>query len=193
MLKQIIGCPSPNFSARISQSLSFLLLLLLSTQFTYSPNAQASDRRPSLAQAAPGRSLPEAVATALGLPAARPEPKGSERVENAQEIAVLEPGKPIERELSGGQEHGYQISLAKGQYASIIVEQRGIDVVVELQEKEGRGIVSFDGEYRSQGEETVEMVGEATGSCRLSVRASSKSAPTGFSRVVFFTFRIKIA
>src|SRR5687767_5374997 len=89
---------------------------------------------------------------------------------NAQEITLLELGKPIERELSGGQEHGYQISLTEGQYASIIVEQRGIDVVVQLQGKEGRGIVSFDGEYRSQREEKVEMVGGATGSYRLSVR-----------------------
>ena len=53
-----------------------------------------------------------------------------------QEPALLEQGKPIERELAGGQQHSYQIALAEGQYASVVVEQRGIDVAVELQTSE---------------------------------------------------------
>src|SRR5215470_15151941 len=44
----------------------------------------------------------------------------------------LEPGKPIERELTGGQSHSYQIAMASGQYMHLVVDQRGIDVVVAL-------------------------------------------------------------
>lgn len=98
---------------------------------------------------------------------------------SAQEVTALEASKPIERELAGGQEHSYDIRLAEGQYASLIVEQRGLDVVVQLLAVTGKIRLSFDGEYRSQGEEKVEMVAEAAGSYRLSVKASSKSAPTG--------------
>lgn len=97
----------------------------------------------------------------------------------AQKVAVLEPGQIIARELSRGQKDSHELTLAEGQYASLIVEQRGIDVVVQLEGPGGKVIASFDVEYRSQGEEKVEVVAEAAGSYRLSVRASSKSAPTG--------------
>jgi tetratricopeptide (TPR) repeat protein len=100
-------------------------------------------------------------------------------VQTAQEVTWLESGKPIAREMAGGQEHSYQIRLGEGQYASVIIEQRGIDVVVELFGIQGKAIAGFDLEYRTQGEEKVEMVSEAAGSYRLSVKASSKSAPPG--------------
>ena len=159
----MIGCPRPNFSARISHPLSFVLLPLLFTQFAYMQNAQASDRRPSLAQEARDRSVPEAVVAALL---------------NTQEPTTLELDKPIERELSGGQEHIYQIALTDGQYVSLVIEQHGIDVTVQLQERDGKVPTSFDSEYRDQGEEKAELVAEASGSYRLTVQASSKSAPT---------------
>jgi CHAT domain-containing protein/Tfp pilus assembly protein PilF len=100
-------------------------------------------------------------------------------VQSAPEVTLLEPRKPIERVMAGGQEHKYQIRLGEGQYASVIIEQRGIDVRVQLLEMQGKVIAGIDGEYRSQGEEKVEMVGGAAGSYRLSVRASSNSAPAG--------------
>ena len=92
---------------------------------------------------------------------------------------LLEPAKPIVRELSGGQENTYRISLANDQYASVIIEERGIDVVLKLLGTHRNVIATFDNEYRSQGEEKIEMVSEAAGSYRLSVTASSLSAPAG--------------
>src|SRR6185295_13801972 len=94
----------------------------------------------------------------------------------------LEQGKPIERELAGGQQHSYQITLAEGQYASVVVEQRGIDVAVELQTTDGKIIASFNNEYRNQGEEKIEMVAEAL-SYRLIVKASLINAPTAQYRI----------
>src|SRR6266542_171503 len=48
------------------------------------------------------------------------------------QMTAIEVGKPLERELSGSQKHYYQITLTAGQYASVTIEQRGIDVVVYL-------------------------------------------------------------
>ncbi|HEY5447078.1 MAG TPA: hypothetical protein VIJ87_21955, partial [Pyrinomonadaceae bacterium] len=45
---------------------------------------------------------------------------------------VLEPGKPIERQISGGETHAYKIALNAGQYLDAAVNQRGIDVVVRV-------------------------------------------------------------
>jgi hypothetical protein len=45
--------------------------------------------------------------------------------QSAQETDSLEPGNPIERELSGGQSHFYKITLISGQYLQVAVDQRG--------------------------------------------------------------------
>jgi CHAT domain-containing protein len=99
--------------------------------------------------------------------------------QDTQEITVLESGKPIERELSSTQEHGYLIALAEGQCASVVVEQRGIDVVVQLLGTDGKSIVDFDAEIRNQGEEKIEVVAETAASYRLLVKAKYPKLPEG--------------
>ncbi len=96
-----------------------------------------------------------------------------------QDARPLELGKPIERELAGGQSHAYQITLAEGQYLNVIVEQRGIDVVVDLFGPDGKQIMEFDDEIRNQGQETVSQVAKIAGSYRLNVQAKEKGAPAG--------------
>jgi hypothetical protein len=41
----------------------------------------------------------------------------------AKENDSLEPGKPVERELSGGQSHYYKITMISGQYLRVAVAQ----------------------------------------------------------------------
>jgi hypothetical protein len=50
----------------------------------------------------------------------------------------LEVGQLILRELKGGQSHSYEISIAAGQYAHVVVDQKGIDVVVKLFAPDGK-------------------------------------------------------
>ena len=54
----------------------------------------------------------------------------------------LEAGKPIERKLSGGESHSYQLNVTTGQYARVVVEQKGIDVVVSLFGPDGKLITA---------------------------------------------------
>ena len=42
-------------------------------------------------------------------------------------LGELEVGKPAEREMAGGQVHGYQLSLSGGEYLRLVVEQMGIE------------------------------------------------------------------
>src|SRR6476620_10458875 len=44
-------------------------------------------------------------------------------VQQAAEVKSLEVGPPISRELKGGQSHSYEISIAAGQYANVVVDQ----------------------------------------------------------------------
>jgi CHAT domain-containing protein/Tfp pilus assembly protein PilF len=99
--------------------------------------------------------------------------------QKAQERAALEQGRPIERELAAGQKHTYQITLAEGDFLSVVIEQRGIDVVVKVLGPDGKQISEIDSEIRKQGEETVSQVAEVAGSYRLSVESSQRVAPAG--------------
>src|SRR5215470_9255739 len=44
---------------------------------------------------------------------------------STQESISLEPSKPVERELSGGQSHSYKVTMISGQYLRVVVAQRG--------------------------------------------------------------------
>jgi CHAT domain-containing protein/tetratricopeptide (TPR) repeat protein len=98
---------------------------------------------------------------------------------SAQVSISLEPGKPVERELSGGQSHSYKITMISGQYSHIVVEQRGIDVVVALFAPDGKKISEADSEHLIERSETVSAIAEAPGVYLIEVRSPEKTARTG--------------
>jgi CHAT domain-containing protein/predicted negative regulator of RcsB-dependent stress response len=103
----------------------------------------------------------------------------SQTVQKSLGVRWLEEGKPIERELSGGESHSYQLNVATGQYARVIVEQKGIDVVVSVFGPDGKLITAVDNPNGSQGAETVHITAEATGIYRLEVTSFEKLARLG--------------
>lgn len=94
------------------------------------------------------------------------------------ETIVLEPGKPIERGLTGGEAHSYRIPIASGQYLYAIIDQRGIDVGVTLFAPDGRKLLEIDTTSSQLGEEPLWFVSESAGNYRLEVR-SRKDSPAG--------------
>src|SRR6266540_1941108 len=99
--------------------------------------------------------------------------------ESAQGTDSLEPGKPVERELSGGQSHSYKITMISGQYLQVVVNQRGIDVAVALFAPDGKKISEVDSEDLVEGSETVSAIAEAAGAYRVEARSAEKTAKTG--------------
>ena len=99
--------------------------------------------------------------------------------QSQHEISTLEPRIGIERELAGGQKHRYQISLTAGQFARVNIEQRGIDVVVRSFGNEGKQIAEFDSEFRSNGNEVVDLIAETAGVYRLEVAAKNQTDRAG--------------
>src|SRR5262245_40119985 len=79
---------------------------------------------------------PAAASLRPGAPPA--QAPGSGVTPSAQESISLEPGKPIERELSGGQSHFYKIAMTSGEYLQITVSQQGIDTLVALLTPDGK-------------------------------------------------------
>ena len=107
------------------------------------------------------------------------EPHQNEARQDDQRVQQLERNKPIEREMAGGRSHSYQLTLDSGQYANLVVEQRGIDVVVRLLRPDGMQIAEFDSESRLQGQESASLASEEAGDYRLIVRPKYKEAPAG--------------
>ena len=161
MFKQIIVWLRLNFLARNSPVASLLLLLSCSPQFAHSTRAQALSHRPTPVQS-------------LGLQPSRPKIAAQ-----SPAVTALVPDRPVERGISGGQTQTYQITLASGQFASLIVQQNGIDVVARLFAPDDKLIGEIDNESRAHGQEILEWVAPASGAYRIEITPRYKSLPPG--------------
>jgi tetratricopeptide (TPR) repeat protein len=115
-------------------------------------------------------------------PGAAPvQASASERsaTQSAQESDLLELGKPIQREISGGQTHSYKITMISGQYLHVVVAQRGIDMAVALFAPDGKKISEADSEHLIEGSETLSAIAEAPGAYLIEARSPEKTARTG--------------
>ncbi len=91
--------------------------------------------------------------------------------QTSQEVQELRAGAAIERDLKGGEGHDYRLSLAGGQCAAIVVEQRGIDVVVQVREHGGKLLAEFDFESRKDGNESLVLTADSTVDYTVNVKA----------------------
>ena len=99
-------------------------------------------------------------------------------------LTNLERGKPVERQLSGDEVHSYRIDLLANQYAEVVVEQRGIDLVLWLYDPKGQKVAEAD-MSKPTNQEWMLFAEELAGSYRLEVRPSSTKAPAGSYEIKF--------
>ncbi len=129
--------------------------------------------------------FPVCVLMSWPMPTTQPHflrPSVTARSGNSQseaDVRTLEPRKPIERELAGGQSHWYRLSLTADQYVLVVVEQRGIAVVVQLLGPDNKQIMEFDSEASVYGQQFVSQVAEVSGSYQLNLRANQEGAQPG--------------
>ncbi|HYV06402.1 MAG TPA: CHAT domain-containing tetratricopeptide repeat protein [Blastocatellia bacterium] len=109
----------------------------------------------------------------------RVEANFGSQTQGNKDAAVLELGKPVERELAGGEIQVFRIQLTANQYVKLVAEQKGIDVIVSLFGPEGEKIVEVDSPNGTQGPEPVTLIAIASGSYRLEVSSPDKSAKSG--------------
>jgi len=96
------------------------------------------------------------------------------------EPVELEPGKSFDRRLASSETHTYQLTLSAGQYASVIVEQRGVDVLLRLIGPNGKTAGEFDGQIGAAGQERLEAVADVDGRYRIVVEGKGpKGAASG--------------
>ena len=99
------------------------------------------------------------------------------RSQQAHPLAV---GQPVAREMRGGEQHTYQLSLSAGQYARVELEQKGIDVVLALSGTDKKSLVEVDNNLSgTRGMEVVSLVAEVSGDYVLSVSSLEQGASAG--------------
>ena len=95
------------------------------------------------------------------------------------EVPLLEPGKPIGRDLKASQTHTYNSRLSKGQFLGATVNQQGIDVVVCIFEPDGTKVAEIDSPNGDQGDEPIALEAKNTGLYRIDVSSFEKEAKPG--------------
>src|SRR5437773_3269570 len=99
--------------------------------------------------------------------------------QNTPDIRPLQQGKPVERQLAGGETDVFSIQVSTGQFLSVIVDQRGIDVAVTLFGPDGKQIEAIDSPTGTTGPEPVSVLAKASGLYRIEVRSPDKQAHAG--------------
>jgi erythromycin esterase len=97
------------------------------------------------------------------------------------EALLLEPTKPIERQLNIGETHAFKVVLEAGQFLDAAVNQRAIDVVVRVFSPNGSKIADIDSPNGKQGDEPIAIEAKTPGAYRLEVSSLEKngSGPAG--------------
>jgi len=100
--------------------------------------------------------------------------------QSAREIGLIEPGKPVERELAAGQSHFYRFELIEGQYARATLDKKSADFVLIVSGPEGGNIAEARG-AQPQEPLGVVLVARASGAHRIEVRSLAKEgAPASY-------------
>jgi CHAT domain-containing protein/Tfp pilus assembly protein PilF len=105
---------------------------------------------------------------------------GASPAQEQSSVHTLAVGQPVAREMRGGDEHTYQVTLSAGQYARVVLEQKGIDVVLALFGADGKPLLEVDNNLSgTSGLEVVSLVAEVSGTYRFNVHALEKGASPG--------------
>jgi len=120
------------------------------------------------------------VLSLLTVPSAVYPQSNNSSSQAAQSVSIpnLELASPIERAITGGDVHTYNLTLKVDQYVLFYVDQRGIDVAVWIFDPKGKKISEQDA-FRVGEKEEVGILAEIAGAYRVEVHTSFPKGPTG--------------
>jgi CHAT domain-containing protein/Tfp pilus assembly protein PilF len=98
--------------------------------------------------------------------------------QNPQESIALEPGKPLERELTGGQKRSFRFQLAQKQYVTLLVNCHGMTADVTPRDSAGAVMQLYDF-HSDDAQITIPVVAEQDGSFGLDILSTVPKAPAG--------------
>lgn len=94
---------------------------------------------------------------------------GLSLVAMAQTAVTLQPGVSVERKLSTGEVHEFLVDAKEKSRVQLLVEQKGVDVVIKIASPDGKGLSEHDTPNGDQGAERVSFIATEAGKYRVSV------------------------
>lgn len=104
------------------------------------------------------------------------------------DVTRLELNRRLEREIAGGEIDHFEVSLAPGQYAHVVVFQRGIDVSVSV-EGGDKTVIDVDSPNNGIGAEEVSLLASEHRRYGLAVRPLRAAAPGGHYDITLTVLR----
>src|SRR5262245_28655331 len=98
-------------------------------------------------------------------------------VDAGQNVPPLIRGNLVERELSAGETHSYQVMLATNQYLRVVFDQSGIDVRLTLSDPGGHRVCSLS--CRDNGPLSLSAIAKVSGFYRLELMSLEKGLGRG--------------
>ena len=92
---------------------------------------------------------------------------------------VLSTAEPLQRHIARGEEHRFQLALTGGTAVDIVVEQRGIDVVVAVRDVDGKPIGDFQDEIRRDGNGDRRDRRPTTGTYTIAIKPADSAVTPG--------------
>jgi len=118
-----------------------------------------------------------ALLTSLGSGVAQTkEVAGSPKV---RECGSLMLHVPVEQEISGGQTNEYTVEVQAGQFLHVVAVQKGVDVVLSIEDPAGNSAVRSDTPNGSFGAEPASIIAKVDGPYHVKVSVLSPSASPG--------------
>jgi len=97
----------------------------------------------------------------------------------AQSSTTLQQGVPIERTLGGGQVHDFTVNAKANSLVQLVVEQKGIDVVVNISSPDGKDLAQYDTPNGADGLEQVSFLATESGKYRIAISPLNKDDAAG--------------
>jgi CHAT domain-containing protein len=101
----------------------------------------------------------------------------------------LSPGQAVVREIGAGEERDVIVELQQGQYATLAVERRGVDLISRALGPDGVTTVRFNDNPLSHGTEELSFVAESAGLHTIRVGARLRNAPQAPYEIRFVELR----
>ena len=96
-----------------------------------------------------------------------------------EEVTRLDTGRSIERRLDRGEAHRYAVTLNAGDYARVVVEKRGVDIVAQVRGADDSAVADLLDDLRTAGQEPVELVADVAGTYGIVIKAAPGTAAPG--------------